>query len=135
MGRQDGSDILYGKRQSPKILKEIDATASEINKKIRMRGIARGMVCVQEDMNREALKLEKLISRAYTEPDVEKRLDLLYRSNAVIKAMWVDVRYMFKQHSLTSGEIGELADHVRKAQSQLEDWTTSTEDRQCQGKS
>lgn len=134
-GRLDGSEILFGKRQAPKILKALDEIASEVNTKIRMRGISRGMVCVQEDLNRQILKAEHLICQAYVNPNVAGRLEQLEKIESVIKTMWVDVRYMLNQHTLTVGEVGVLSAKTKNAQNQLESWITSTKGKAMSGDS
>lgn len=131
MDRPDGSEILFGKRQSPKILKALDDVAKEVNSKIRMRGIARGMVCVQEDFNKEVLQAQKIVCQAYANKDVAERLSQLEEVGAIIKAMWVDIRFMLIQKTLTVGEIGVLAKMTKDAQNQLQSWIDSTKGKQC----
>lgn len=126
--RADGSEILFGKRQSPIILKALDDIGLEVNTKIRKRGISRGMVCVQESINKYILEAEHYVCDAYTEPDVTKRLNLLLSVDVTIKKMWVDIRYLLTQKALTPGEIGVLAKTTKQAQEQLKAWTISTKD-------
>lgn len=118
-----GDEFLYGKHECPRILRALDDVATEVNTKIRMRGIARGMVCVQESFNKQILTAEKLVYKATRELDAKTRLEYIEEISLVLKFVWVDIRYMLKQKALTIGEIGVLAKKTKEAQNHLIRWS------------
>ncbi len=128
-------EFLFGKRHAPMIFATIDRIASEVNTKIRMRGIGRGMVCVQESINRTALEMQKRVYDAVKEPDANARLELLSFIQRKMKYLWTDIRYLLKQHALTLGEIGVLSDYANAADTQLERWKQSIENKLSRDKS
>jgi len=118
-------EFLYGKKHVPKLQKAYDDISGEVNAKIRTRGIAKGMVCVQESMNREVLASEKMLYDATTEPDAKKRLELIGELLGVLNYIWVDLRYMLKNRALTPGEIGFLSKDAAEIKKQLKSWEQS----------
>lgn len=122
-------EFLFGKRHAPIIFATIDRIVSEVNTKLRMRGIGRGMVCVQESINKTALEMQKRVYDAVKEPDVSKRIVLLRGIQRQMKYMWTDIRFLLKQHALTLGEIGVLSNYANSADEQLEKWRQSTENK------
>lgn len=127
-------EFLFGKRHAPMIFATIDRIASEVNTKLRMRGIGRGMVCVQENINKTALEMQKRIYDAVKEPDADKRLALLQGTQRQMKYMWTDVRFLLKQHALTLGEIGVLSEYANSTDKQLEKWQQSIENKLSRAK-
>lgn len=117
-----GDEFLYGKHECPRILRALDDIATEVNTKIRMRGIARGMVCVQESFNKQILTAEKLVYNATRESDPKTRLKSIESILRIMKFIWVDIRFMLKQKALTVGEIGVLSKKAKEAQSHLIRW-------------
>lgn len=122
-----GDEFLYGKRHAPPVLKKLDDIANEVNTKFRMRGIARGMVCIQEDINSEDLEIQKRVYDATKEPDAHKRLNILIEIQKQMKYMWIGIRYLLKQHALTVGEIGVLSTYANEIDDQIEAWKKSIE--------
>lgn len=118
-------EFLFGKRHAPLIYATTDRIAKEVNTKLRMRGIGRGMVCVQENFNRTILNIQKRIYDAVREPDPSKRLSLLDCVQRLMKYLWVDIRYLLKQRSLTLGEIGVLSEYANAADEQIRRWRQS----------
>lgn len=118
-------EFLFGKRHAPLIYATMDRIAKEVNTKLRMRGIGRGMVCVQESFNRTILDIEKRVYDAVRESDPSKRLSLLDCVQRLMKYLWVDIRYLLKQRSLTLGEIGVLSEYANTADEQIRRWRQS----------
>lgn len=127
-------EFLFGKRHAPMIFATIDRIASEVNTKIRMRGIGRGMVCVQESINKTALEMQKKIYDAVKEPDANKRMVLLYDIQRKMRYMWTDIRFLLKQRALTLGEIGVLSEYANAADKQIEKWKQSIDNKLSRAK-
>lgn len=122
----DGSEILFGKRQTPLLMKTLDDMASEVNTKIRKRGISKGFVCVQEDFNRQILQCHKNIYSASVEKIPNKRIGYIENCQKGIKMIWIDIRYLLTQKALTVGEIGVLSKMAKDAEKQLYAWHKET---------
>lgn len=122
----DGSEILFGKRQAPLVYKAVDDLMTEVNNKIRMRGIAKGMVCIQEDMNKFCAKMQDCIYFASTNRDPAIRLKYIENCQSTIKLTWIRVRILLKQKALTVGEIGVLAKYAKEIERQLTAWHNAT---------
>lgn len=122
-------EFLFGKRHAPLLFASLDRMANEVNKKLRMRGIARGMVCVQESINLTVLKMQKLVYDAVKENNVQLRLSLLNEIQKLIKYIWVDIRYLLKQHALTLGEVEVLSEYANTIDEQIKRWRQSIENR------
>lgn len=127
-------EFLFGKRHAPMIFATIDRIVSEVNTKLRMRGIGRGMVCVQESINRTAIEMQKRIYDAVKEPDASARMELLNYTQRQMKYMWTDIRFLLKQRALTLGEIGVLSDYANATDKQLEKWKKSIDNKLSQAK-
>jgi len=126
-------EILYGKKQAPALMKLLDEIGLKINDSIRQRGIAKGFVCVQEDFNRLLLKCEKNIFWGTQEHDVQRRLELIIECQQIIKEIWIDIRYMYKNKALTKGEIGVLTKTTSKVEIQLSNWYNTTDKKVISG--
>lgn len=122
-------EFLFGKRHAPLLFASLDRIANEVNKKLRMRGIGRGMVCVQESLNRTILEMQKLVYDAVKENDTQSRLSLLNEIQKLIRYVWVDIRYLLKQHALTLGEIEVLSEYANTVDEQIKRWRQSIENR------
>ena len=116
------------------IFATIDRIASEVNTKIRMRGIGRGMVCAQESINKTALEMQKRIYDAVKEPDADKRMILLHDIQRKMRYMWTDIRFLLKQRALTLGEIGVLSEYANAADKQIEKWKQSIDNKLSRAK-
>lgn len=127
-------EFLFGKRHAPMIFATIDRIASEVNTKIRMRGIGRGMVCAQESINKTALEMQKRIYDAVKEPDADKRMILLHDIQRKMRYMWTDIRFLLKQRALTLGEIGVLSEYANAADKQIEKWKQSIDNKLSRAK-
>lgn len=118
-------EILYGKRQSPEVMRTVDAISLMVNRTIRARGISKGFVCVQEDFNKTLLQLEKLIYWASIETDKQKRGGYLDEALKEMRNVSVDIRYMLKNNALTVGIVGELSRYVRSVNGALYRWRSA----------
>ena len=123
-----GDEILYGKAHAPALFKAYDDFAKEVNEKLRKRGIGRGFVCIQEEMNRGVFHSQQLIYKATRESNPEKRLDLIQQAEGILgETIWIAVRYLLKQKALTPGEIGVLSSKAMDIRNQYKKWIAKTE--------
>ena len=118
-------EILYGKRQSPAVMRALDKIALEVNTKIRQRGIAKGFVCTQEAFNRLVLDTELLIYWASKEKNLDKRGKQIDEAIMKIQDLAVVMRYMLINKALTVGEIGVISKYKKDITDQLYKWRKS----------
>lgn len=121
----DEDQILYGKRQSPQVMRDLDKIALEVNSKIRMRGISKGLICTQETFNNDILSMERFIYWASIENDPNKRRQYIESSIICLRNISVVLRYMLKNKVLTIGEIGVIAKYKNAINDQLYRWLNS----------
>lgn len=120
-------EILYGKKQAPALMKLLDELSIEVNNKIRMRGIGKGFVCVQEDFNKLILQADKKIFWATQEKDFQIRLNDIIHVQTIIKNIWIDIRFMYINKALTDGQVGVLSKITSKIETQLSNWNKVTD--------
>ncbi|MDO5556389.1 MAG: hypothetical protein Q4G09_07320 [Clostridia bacterium] len=119
------SEIYKRNRQAPIQLK-MDDLAIYINDKITRRGIAKGMIFVQEDFNKNILRAEKKTLEILISSDLEFQ----YRSLMVIKQIlkveiWTDIRFLMINKAITPGEITELIRRQTEIDKDVEKWGQS----------
>ena len=101
-------EVYQRKRQAPLQIK-MDDLAIFINDKITRRGIAKGLVCIQEDLNKNILRFEKKTLEALLTDNIEKRIEILISVKQMIKVeIWTDIRFLMINKAITPGEITEL---------------------------
>ena len=87
-------DIYKRNRQAPIHLK-LDDLSIYINDRITRRGIAKGLVSIQEDLNKNILKVEKKTIEALITEDKEKQYNCLLQAKYVMKVeIWTDIRFL-----------------------------------------
>ena len=118
-------EIVYGKRQSPEVMRLLDRMAEEFNSKIRQRGIARGFVCVQERFNELILQCETDLYWASIETNLSKRAAHLRKADAGMREIGIVIRYMLKNKALTVGEVGVISKYKKEVMAQLYRWQNS----------
>lgn len=115
--------LLYNKEQANKkptlIYKYYDNVAKEINTKIRMRGISKGFVCVQEDINKLILNSQKHIYWYTFYSLNSKKVKNLELALSDLKEICIDLDYLLKNKALTIGEIGYITNELEKAKKEL----------------
>ena len=127
------SDFLFGNNRGPEILKLLDNISIEVNAKIKMRGIGKGLVCIVEDFNKNVLAIEKAISHAYISKNLNEKLALIEQTEIPLKDMWLDIRFLLKNKGLTLGEVGVLSEFAFKIQEQIERWCDSVKSKAVDG--
>lgn len=120
-------EIYQRNRQAPIHIK-IDDLAIFINDKITRRGIAKGLVSVQEDLNKNLLEVEKYTIKALMLEDKNKQLDCLLKAKEVMKIeIWTDIRFLMVNRAITPGEISELIRRQVEIDKEIEKWGLSIE--------
>ena len=100
---------IYGRnRQAPLHIK-LDDLAVYINDEITRRGIAKGMVSIQEDLNNNILKAEKQTMEALMTNNKEMQYKYLMYAKHIMKVeIWTDIRFLMINRAITPGEVTEL---------------------------
>lgn len=115
--------LLYNKerveRKPTEIYKYYDNVAKEINTKIRIRGMAKGFVCVQEDINKLILNSQKHIYWYTFYNQNSKKLKNIELALSDLKELTIDIDYLLKNKALTKGECGLIIGDLMKAQNEL----------------
>ena len=118
-------DIYERNRQAPIHIK-LDDLSIYINDKITRRGIAKGLVSVQEDLNENILKVEKRTIEALMVEDKEKQYENLLYAKYIMKIeIWTDIRFLMINKAITPGEISELIRKQLEIDKDLNKWIMS----------
>lgn len=118
-------EIYKRNRQAPLQVK-LDDLAIFINDKITRRGIAKGLVCIQEDLNKNILEVEKNTLRTLITDNVQEQYNFLIKAKKIIKIeIWTDIRFLMINKAITPGEITELIRRQLEIDKDLERWLTS----------
>ena len=85
-------EIYKRNRQAPIHIK-LDDMAIFINDKITRRGIAKGLVFVQEDLNKNILEAEKNTVKVLMITNPQEQYESLIKANQIMKVeIWTDLR-------------------------------------------
>ena len=99
-----------------------------INDKITRRGIAKGLVSIQEDLNNSILKVEKQTMEALLTTETEKQYNHLLQAKYIMKVeIWNDIRFLMINRAITPGEITELIRKQLEIDKDLEKWLVAIE--------
>lgn len=97
-----------------------------INDRITRRGIARGLISIQEDLNKNLLDVEKLTLKALLSGDNEEKSDNLKYAEYLLKInVWSDIRFLMINRAISPGEITELIRLHLAIIKDLEKWISS----------
>ncbi len=117
-------EIYKRNRQAPIQLK-MDDLAIFINDKITRRGIARGLVSVQEDLNKNILEAEKNTVKVLLMSDPEEQYKCLMKVKKIMRVeIWTDIRFLMINKAITPGEITELIRRQLAVDKDLDRWLT-----------
>ena len=115
-------DIYKRNRQAPIHIK-MDDMSVFINDKITRRGIAKGLVFIQEDLNKNILEVEKNTVKALIETEPNEQYKLLTTVQYIMKVeIWTDIRFLMINKAITPGEITELIRRQFEIDNDLEKW-------------
>lgn len=121
------NDIYQRNRQAPIHIK-LDDLSIFINDRITRRGIAKGLVGIQEDLNRNILEVEKRTIEALITENKEKQYECLLDAKRIMKIeIWTDIRFLMVNKAITPGEITELIRRQIEIDKDIEKWMLSIE--------
>ena len=117
---------IYEHDKQASIIIKLDDLSIMINTKISRRGIHRGFVNIQEDLNKNILNIEKIILQAYSESKAETKYNLLIEAKKIMKIqLWGDIRFLMINKAITPGEITELIRRQKEIDKDIETWIAS----------
>ena len=117
---------IYEHDKQASIIIKLDDLSIMINTKISRRGIHRGFVNIQEDLNKNILNIEKIILQAYSESKAETKYNLLIEAKKIMKIqLWGDIRFLMINKAITPGEITELIRRQKEIDKDIERWIAS----------
>ena len=120
-------EIYKRNRQAPIQLK-LDDLAIFVNHKITRRGIAKGLISVQEDLNKNILEAEKNTVKVLLITNLEEQYRHLMKVKQIIKVeIWTDIRFLMINKAITPGEITELIRKQLEIDKDLDRWVASIE--------
>lgn len=120
-------EIYKRNRQAPINIK-MDDLAIFINDKITRRGIAKGLVCIQEDLNKNILEAEKKTIEVLITEDVEEQYGCLLEAKKIMKVeIWTDIRFLMINKAITPGEISELIRRQLEIDKDIDRWMSGIE--------
>ena len=106
----------------------MDDLAIFINDKITRRGISKGLVCVQEDLNKNILEAQKYTIRVLLITNLEEQYKCLMKVKQIMKIeIWTDIRFLMINKAITPGEITELIRKQMEIDKDLDRWVASIE--------
>ncbi len=115
-------EIYKRNRQAPIQLK-LDDFSILINDKIKRRGIAKGLVKIQEDLNQNILKVEKEMIKVLLDTDPQTQYESLIRTKKIMKIeIWTDIRFLMVNKAITPGEITELIRRQIEIDKDIDRW-------------
>ena len=118
-------DIYQRNRQAPIHIK-LDDLSIYINEKNTRRGIAKGLVSIQEDLNKNILEVEKKTIKALLTTNKVEQYNNLLEAKQIIKIeIWTDIRFLMVNKAITPGEISELIRKQLEIDKDLDKWIAS----------
>lgn len=119
------NEIYKRNRQAPIQIK-LDDLSIFINDKITRRGIAKGLVSIQENLNKNILNAEKKTIEVLLESNLKKQYEILIEVKKIIKIeIWTDIRFLMINKAITPGEITELIRKQTEIDKDLNRWLES----------
>ena len=120
-------EIYERNRQAPIQIK-MDDLSIFINDRITRRGIAKGLVSIQEDLNMNLLTAEKKTLEALMSNNKEEQYNFLLEAKKIMKIeIWTDIRFLMVNKAITPGEITELIRMQLEIDKDLNKWIAAIE--------
>ena len=114
---------IYKRNRQSSLQLKLDDMAILINDKITRRGIAKGMVFVQEDLNKNILLAEKKTVMISYLINIEEQIKCIKEIKKILKInVWSDIRFLMINKAITPGEITELIRRQMEIDKELERW-------------
>ena len=118
-------EIYERNRQAPIHIK-LDDLSIFINERITRRGIAKGLVSIQEDLNLNIIKVKKETLGALIKKKKEKQYEHLINAKNIMRIeIWTDIRFLMINKAITPGEITELIRRQLEIDKDLDKWVMS----------
>lgn len=122
------NDEIYCRKKQASLQIKLDDMALYINERIQKRGIAKGLVCIQEAINLALFKIQGKIIEILTTPNTNIQLKLFIEIERIIKLeIWPAISFVMTCKGLTPGEAGELIGKQCKIDEELEKWKIKIE--------
>lgn len=119
---------IYGKNRQSSLQIKLDDLAIYINDSIKRRGIAKGLVFVQEDLNKNILDIEKITLCILFSNNKEEQLKYLIKIKNIIRVeLWTDIRFLMVNKAITPGEVTDLIRRSNEIEDILDKWISSIE--------
>ena len=115
-------EIYKRNRQAPIQLK-LDDLSILINDKIKRRGIAKGLVNIQENLNKSILEVEKETIKVLLTSNPKEQYECLIKAKKIMKVeIWSDIRFLMINKAITPGEITELIRRQIEIDKDIDRW-------------
>ena len=119
---------IYGKNRQSSLQIKLDDLAIYINDRITKHGIAKGLVFIQEDLNKNILDIEKItLSILFSNNKEEQYNYLLEVKNIIRVELWTDIRFLMINKAITPGEITDLIRRSNEIENIIDKWISSIE--------
>lgn len=117
---------IYNRTRQAPIQIKMDDMAIFINDKITRRGIAKGLVFVQEDLNKNILLAEKCTIKALLCSNPQEQCEFIKEAKHIMKIeIWTDIRFLMINKAITPGEITELIRRQLDIDKNIDRWYIS----------
>ena len=120
------NEVIYERNRQAPIHLKLDDLSIFINNRITRRGIAKGLVLIQESLNESILKVEKETIKALITTDIAEKYNSLIKAKYIMKVeMWTEIRFLMVNRAITPGEITELIRKQVAIDKDLDKWLAS----------
>lgn len=118
-------EIYKRNRQAPIQIK-LDDLSIFVNGRITRRGIAKGMVFIQEDFNKNILDIEKRTIEILFNLNLNEQYEELQKIKNIMRIeIWTDIMFLMINKAITPGEITELIRMQIEIDKDIEKWGES----------
>mgnify|MGYP004575768353 FL=1 len=117
---------IYNRNRQAPIQIKLDDLSIFVNGRITRRGIAKGMVFIQEDFNKNILDIEKRTIEILLNLNLNEQYEELQKIKHIMKIeIWSDIRFLMINKAITPGEITELIRIQIEIDKDIEKWGES----------
>ena len=117
---------IYKRDRQASIQIKLDDLTIYINDRITRHGIAKGLVFIQEDLNKNILDIEKITLRILFSNNLKEQLKYLINIKKIIKIeIWTDIRFLMVNKGIAPGEITDLIRRSNEIESIIDKWISS----------
>lgn len=114
---------IYKRNSQAPIQLKLDDLSILINDKIKRRGIAKGLVNIQEDLNKSILEVEKETIKILLTSNPKEQYECLIKAKKIMKVeIWSDIRFLMINKAITPGEITELIRRQIEIDKDIDRW-------------